>query len=88
MPQIKFEFNEYESAFKCWKENQSIYGDDIRFIISTHFNTSGYWIESKEYTLCETDLVYVGNEVLELEKRIINEIKLAKTEVRTPKFIK
>lgn len=77
--QMHFDFNDWELAFKTWHENLPIYGDEMQFVISEHFYTSGYWIEAKGKNITKTDNVYLGDEVLELEKRVRAGIAKEKT---------
>ncbi len=85
--QMNFEFNQWEEVFKVWKDNLKIYGDEMQLVISTNPYTSGYWIEYKGATVTKGDKVYVGKQVLELEKRIIKEHQTAKKEERGVHFV-
>lgn len=85
--QMNFDFKDWKECFKVLRDNLEIYGDEMQLVISTHFLTSGYWIEEKGKDLTKTDIVYTGNEIFELEKRIEEEIILAEKENRSPNFI-
>ena len=88
IPQMSFEFYQWEEAFKTWEENLPLYGDAMQFVISTHPNTAGYWIEKKGTELKNGDYLYTGRKVIYLKRRIENEIFAAKRDCRTPNFIK
>lgn len=81
--QMHFDFNDWELAFKTWHENLPIYGDEMQFVIATHWASSGYWIEAKGRTITDTDYLYMGDEVLELEKRVRNTIEERKKTGKT-----
>lgn len=70
--QLHFELRDFEEAFAAYRENQLLYGNNVVLILSTHPHTEGYWIEKKPSSaqLPKTDIMYVGEEVFALEKRV------------------
>jgi hypothetical protein len=59
----------------------------MQMVISTIPYGSGYWIEKKGTELGANDRLYIGNDVLELEKRIIKEVERAKKRKTYPRLI-
>jgi len=69
--QMHFEFKEWKDAFRFWDENKDLYDGKIRFIVSTHPYSSGYWIEDLQYELQGDCVVYAtDSEVQDLRKRV------------------
>lgn len=67
-----FDFKDWKDAFACYYEEQAK-DSSVRMVISTHFYSSGYWVENNTAELNpETDYAYETlKEVKELEKRVI-----------------
>ena len=86
--QLHFEFKDWKECFKSWKDNIKFYGEEnMQLIISTHSFTSGYWIEARGKELTDSDIIYVGKKVVDLENRFMKEIELAEKEKRGVNFI-
>jgi hypothetical protein len=80
---LHFDFKYYKECFKEWRYIYRIYGDKVKFVISTHELTSGYWIENSDYDVLDngTEIVYKGKEVDKLIKRVLYGIKKGKKEL-------
>lgn len=77
-----FEFLDWRKCFDRFRELQDTYGDNLRLTIATKFYVSGYWIERVSFKTYDGDIIYTGDDVDKLEKRIIQEHETAKKEER------
>lgn len=68
MKAIDFAFKDWKEAFELWRVESKTH--KVQLVIATHWITSGYWIEDLGTYITETDYLYKGDEVLELEKRL------------------
>lgn len=68
-----FEFCQWIDAFKKYHELEGT--ENLRMVISTHWATQGYWIETSTEEVSFHDYQYVGKEVIALEKRVTDAIK-------------
>lgn len=89
---LSYEFNAWRECFDKLRELVNLFGkENIRFVLSEHEFTSGYWIEdvnkpfSNKY---KTDTAYTPDEAFQWEKFIIEEHERAKKEKRPTHFIK
>jgi hypothetical protein len=71
IPQIHYDFCQWEEVFTTWRENVKL-GYDMQLVLSTNPYTSGYWIEYKGADVTKGDKVYTGKAVFALEKRLIS----------------
>ena len=84
-----FEFYRWREAFDYYEQCCDLYGiDKVQFILSTHWCTSGYWIEPIGNKLGELSDRYNYNEVFELKKRIEGEINRATKGGGSPQFVR
>lgn len=84
-----WEFRHWEDCFKQWEELVKKHGNKaFRLVISTHWTTSGYWIEPnfKPFKKNGNDIPYYEAEILSLRRRVRKEINNAALEERMPEF--
>lgn len=82
-----FEFNKWKDCFAYYKKLLNEKVPNLRLIISTHWATSGYWIENKtEPVDASVDFEYKDKDALKLMERVEKEIKVAKKNRRSPRF--
>lgn len=88
MQQIHYDFKDYKKAFETYYENLSLY-PNVRIVINTDHYTSGYWIETPEWSLGSTNnYTYNTKEDVDaLKERVEAEIKLSEKEGRSPLLI-
>lgn len=86
--QMHFEFKDFEKCFSTWRKNLPIYGDSMQLVISTIPYTSGYWIEPLGTDVQDGDVVYTGEQVDDLERRVKEEVAKAPLSNRSPRLIK
>lgn len=77
VPSINFEFKDYKKAFDTFRNYVDTYGiENIQMVVSEHPYSSGYWLESSGSQVYNAlDHRYTGDEVFELEKRVIAKLQ-------------
>jgi hypothetical protein len=81
-----FEFRHWKEAFDRYYELRKQDLQHLRMVISTHWATSGYWVETDNRPVSEGDYAYVGEEVDKLYARVKEEIEQAAIEKRSVCF--
>lgn len=74
-----FEFNEWHKAFAYFDELNKQKIENLRMVISTHWATTGYWIENSIEQVSSEDHVYAAEQVPLLKQRVISAIDEART---------
>lgn len=81
-----YEFREWQKAFDRYFELRKDGIEKLRMVISTHWATSGYWVENNTTPVSSEDIEYVGEEVDKLYTRVKEELNQAQIEGRMPCF--
>lgn len=83
---LHYDFNEWLEMFKSY-DDLIKQGNNLVVTISTHWATSGYWIEiDKNQQSNSVDKVYRGEEIEALRQRVTDEIDQSALDCRSPKF--
>ncbi len=82
-----FEFKDYQKVFDIWNTFSDLEKSERQLVISTHWASSGYWIEGKGTKLTSDDFIYNIETVKDLSNRIEEEIIIANLEGRSPQLV-
>lgn len=82
-----FDFKEWQQAFEMYSEMERQFPNQVQFVISSFWCTSGYWVEPLNTPLTPLDQYYAGASVYDLKTRIEKEIAKAQKEQRMPHLI-
>ena len=66
-----FEFKDFKLAFSTYENLIKEGYENLRLVISTHDYTSGYWVETTDKKLSNSDFMYHGEEVFKLKERVM-----------------
>ena len=86
-PQQHFEFADYEDAFNQWYQNYKDYGENIQFVVCYDGYASGYWIEKRGTELGSSSRIYTHKQVIALKSRVVKQVKEAKKNGTSCKFV-
>lgn len=79
-----YEFTQWKDAFSKYYELEKQFPNKVQLVISSHFCTSGYWVEPLNTTITPLDERYSGISVNQLEDRVRKEIEKAAKQGRLP----
>lgn len=69
---IQFQFDEVLELKQAWKDNRHLYSDNIRLVISHHWASEGWWIETLDQPRGhEGDLILVGGRADEYVDKLV-----------------
>ena len=87
-----YPFMEWEQCIEAVRKMQERYGvDKVQLVLSTHWTTSGYWVEYEGTEFSPIGLIYdvkyVGDQITEFVGRLVTEHEYRKNPKHKPRFI-
>lgn len=65
-----YKFRDYELMKKRWYKERYLQPGKLQVVISTHVSTEGFWITLLNEPMADFDIIYRGNEIVEMFKVI------------------